>query len=252
MVAKLVAGLDDMRLGDGRWSNTQDNLWGLIALSDYARTVATGSGWVEILAGGKRLTRKKLEGAEVVVFRTGLDGLSTDAITVKADKGVHWSARLVQTRVDDGAAIAKGFTVTREYLDAKGNAITKVAAGEMITVRLTVVVDAETEWVALVDPLPAGLEAVNPNLVAGDDADLSQSGPGHDYYWEPPTWGHTELRDDEVRWFADRIGGGTHVMTYKARATIDGTFEVPPAHIEAMYAPEVRGRTATVRFEVTK
>ena len=252
MVAKLVAGLDDMRLSDGRWSNTQDNLWGLIALSDYSRTIASGSGWVTIEAAGKRLARKKLEGAEVVVVRTGLSALEADSITVKADKGVHWTARLVQTSVDDGAAASKGFTVTREYLDAKGNPITKVAAGEMITVRLTVVADAEREWVAMVDPLPAGLEAVNPKLNAGTGDEMTDDSSGDHYYWDPPTWGHTEQRDDEVRWFADSLGRGTHVMTYKARATIDGTFEVPPAAIEAMYEPEVRGRTATTRFQVTK
>jgi len=38
----------------------------------------------------------------------------------------------------------------------------------------------------------------------------------------------------------------------QARATIDGTFTVPPATIEAMYAPDTRGRTASTSVTVTK
>ncbi len=76
------------------------------------------------------------------------------------------------------------------------------------------------------------------------------SNSGH--YWNPPTWDHTETRDDRVLWFSDRVWKGTHVMTYQARATIDGTFAVPPAHVEAMYEPDVMGRTASTTFTVVK
>ena len=53
-----------------------------------------------------------------------------------------------------------------------------------------------------------------------------------------------------MQWFADYVAAGTHVMTYKARATIDGAFAVPPAHVEAMYEPDVMGRTASTTLVV--
>jgi alpha-2-macroglobulin len=249
-VPELVAGLKDLRRGDGRWSNTQDNLWALIALSDYARHAAQGTGWVTIRAGERQLARKKLSGAEVVVVRTPLDRLGAGAVTIAADRGVHWTARLVSARVDDGAAAARGYTVTREYLDERGAPLRGAKAGDIVTVRLTVVADAAREWIALVDPLPAGLEPLNPNLVAAGDAATSTTSTTRG--WSPPVWDHTELRDDRVLWFSDRVRAGTHVMTYKARATIDGTFTVPPASIEAMYEPEVRGRTASTTFTVSR
>jgi uncharacterized protein YfaS (alpha-2-macroglobulin family) len=37
---------------------------------------------------------------------------------------------------------------------------------------------------------------------------------------------------------------------YKARAATAGTFTALPAHIEAMYEPEVMGRTATASLTV--
>src|SRR5262249_55385021 len=66
----------------------------------------------------------------------------------------------------------KGFTVTREYeaVDDKGDVrhdadgTWHVKAGARVRVRLTLVAPARRYHVALVDPLPAGLEPLNPAL----------------------------------------------------------------------------------------
>jgi uncharacterized protein YfaS (alpha-2-macroglobulin family) len=240
-IGPLVEGLRGSRDADGDWGDTQSNVWSLLALSEYARTLAKGSGWVTIEAGGKRLLKEKLTGAEVQLLRTPL-AKAGDELTIDADDGVRFAARLVAVRVDDGAAVSKGFTVQREYL-VGGNPVSEVAAGELVTVRLSVTIDAEQQWIALVDPLPAGLEPVNPRLAGGDDDAMTTSG------WLQ--WAHVEQRDDRVLWFADHADAGTYQLTYQARATIDGSFSVPPATIEAMYRPEVRGRTAQASFKVT-
>jgi uncharacterized protein YfaS (alpha-2-macroglobulin family) len=249
VLPKLAAGLKEMRRPDGHWYNTQDNLWSLVALGNYARHAAAGSGWVTISAGETQLAKKKLTGGEVLVVKKSLDQVS-GKVTIKADKGMHWTARVTEARVDDGKAISAGFTITREYLDDQGKALSSVKAGQVVTVRLTLEAAATREWIALVDPLPAGLEALNPNLVTGDKQQTTSSHGSR--YWQPPVWAHTEVRDDRVLWFADRMYDGTYVMSYKARATIDGTFAVPPASVEAMYEPDVRARTASTSFTVTK
>lgn len=236
LIPKLVAGLKEARRRDGRWESTEDNLWALVALADYARGAAKGSGKIVIDAGGTRLARHTVKGGGVVVVRTKLDALTADQLTIDADDGVHWTARLTQVSPDDGAAQSTGFGITREYLDASGAPVTTVKAGDLVTVQLAVIVGADTEWVALVDPLPAGLEAVNPALAGSSDTTVG--------------WDHTELRDDRVQWFADHLDQGWMVMSYKARATIDGTFAAPPATIEAMYDSSIRGRTASAVLTV--
>lgn len=70
-------------------------------------------------------------------------------------------------------------------------------------------------------------------------------------WWEEITWDNQELRDDRVQWFADRLRQGRYVLTYQARATTDGTFLVLPAQAEAMYEPEINGRSAMTTFTVT-
>ena len=58
--------------------------------------------------------------------------------------------------------------------------------------------------------------------------------------------------DDAARVFSDFLGAGEHVFEYTARATIPGEFAALPAEVEAMYEPEVRGRTPGSTLKVRK
>ena len=130
-----------------------------------------------------------------------------------------------------------------------------IKPGAMVRVRLTMVADTNHTNMALVDSLPAGLEAVNPALAASprpppdprqQDANATRL-PG----WYGATWfDHENLRDDRVEAFGSYLYGGTYDYTYVARATTLGEFVVPPAKAEEIYAPEVFGRTSSDRVIV--
>ncbi len=251
MIDPLVAGLKAARDRSGAWVSTQDNLWSLVALAQYGRRSAAGDTTVVITAGGKELARRKLVGGEIAVTRVSLGALAGDDLKISADKGAVITARVSEARVDAGAAVANGFSVARRYVDAAGKEATSFKAGELVTVKLTVTADAARRWVALVDPIPAGFEVVNPKLAAGG-APQPGSAPGsRPSYWQAVTWDHQEMRDDRVLWFADHMNSGSYELEYQARATIDGTFTTMPATIEAMYEPELRARTPRAQVTVT-
>ncbi len=250
LVAPLAAGLKAARSSAGQWRNTQDNLWGLVALAGYAKAAGAGSSTATITIGDQVLAQKTVKGSETTVIRASLDTLRSDAIKIAVDGTGYVTARLTEVKKDGGAAVARGFTVRREYTDLADKPITRAAAGSLLKVRLFLDVDKEQSWVAVVDPLPAGLEVVNPKLAAG--ASPSPSGEPARRWWQEVTWDNQELRDDRVQWFADRLPAGHYVMTYQARATTDGTFLVLPAHAEAMYEPETSGRSAMTTFTVTQ
>jgi hypothetical protein len=107
--------------------------------------------------------------------------------------------------------------------------------------------------VALVDPLPAGLEAVNPALAtsARNDADTNQPSPmKRSWWWWGPWYEHQNLRDERVEAFTTLLWEGVHSYSYIARATTPGRFIAPPAKAEEMYAPETFGRSGTDRVVV--
>jgi len=255
LIDPLAAGLKGARNPQGSWVSTQDNLWSLVALAAYARRAAHGELTATITAGGKPLATRHLAGSELWTVRARLGELTGDRLEITTDNAAHITARVAEARLDPGAAAASGFTIARSYLDAAGKPATVFKAGELVTVRIAVTAAAAHHWVALVDPLPAGFEAQNPRLASG--------GAAHDPAAQDPwatsapawltaiTWTHQDLRDDRVEWFADDVGAGSYELTYQARATIDGTFTAMPATVEAMYQPDVHGRTERTTITVT-
>jgi uncharacterized protein YfaS (alpha-2-macroglobulin family) len=157
----------------------------------------------------------------------------------------------------------EGFVVDREYeaVDDPGDVTReadgtwRIRAGAKVRVRLTMVADAQRTSVALVDPLPAGLEPVNPALAVSGTTPPEEGDDGPIpvdccWFWGWNWFEHQNLRDDRVEAFASYLPGGTYEYTYIARATTPGDFVVPPTKAEEMYAPEVFGRSSSDRVVV--
>jgi uncharacterized protein YfaS (alpha-2-macroglobulin family) len=164
-----------------------------------------------------------------------------------------------------------GFTVLRKYEavddkdDVKQNAdgAWTIKSGARVRVRLTMVAQARRYHVALVDPLPAGLEILNPELAVTEAIPADQGGNtgvltygsrsyGYGSWWWRQYWfDHQNFRDERAEAFAALLWEGVYNYTYVARATTPGQFVVPPTKAEEMYHPETFGRTGTdfVRVE---
>ena len=127
-------------------------------------------------------------------------------------------------------------------------------------VRLAISNPARRYHVALVDPLPAGLEALNPELATTERLPQGSTESGinrrragiYDYYsfWRGTWYEHQNLRDERVEAFTSLLWEGVHEYTYFARATTPGLFVVPPTKAEEMYAPETFGRGKSDRVRV--
>ncbi|RLD95694.1 MAG: hypothetical protein DRJ13_14060, partial [Bacteroidetes bacterium] len=154
-----------------------------------------------------------------------------------------------------------GFVIQREYEAVDDPDDVKrledgtwlIKAGARVRVRITMIADNRRYHVALVDPLPAGLEIINPALaVSGSipqDPNSSDSGYGW-WWWWGPWYEHQNMRDERAEAFTSLLWDGVFEYTYVARATTPGTFVVPPAKAEEMYSPEVFGRSASDKVTV--
>jgi uncharacterized protein YfaS (alpha-2-macroglobulin family) len=108
--------------------------------------------------------------------------------------------------------------------------------------------------VALVDPLPAGLEAIDQSLeVSPQNLEVPRS-----YAWEDMLtrgWGwwyfqYSQLRDEKVLLSSSYLPAGTYIYTYLVRASTPGVFNVIPSTAQEFYFPEVYGRGAGSTFEI--
>ena len=255
VVAELVRGLQARRPG-GAWRNTQENAYAILALAEWARlrepadpdmqarvwladrnvldvplrrrdaTPTVRAPMVDLIA----LTQRTDGVLPLVIHRQGTG-------TLFYRLGVEWAA------AGDQPARDQGIAVTRTLRVAAGGSLDRVALGDPVAVDLELRNFQRLRYVALDVPIPAGLEAVQQDLGKGQSAATLT---GADGQW----FDRQELRRDRVLVFIDDLPPGRHNHTIHLRATSRGRYALPPAHAEAMYIPEIYGRSSGAKLEV--
>ena len=258
MIANLADGLLTRRV-EGRWGTSQENVWAVLALRRYFDTVDAGQPdfaarvWLgERYLGGAEFHARSLEPARVEVPLAELPAEGTNArrevpLTVQQQGEGRLYYRLglrYAPAAPDVAPVERGLAVLRNYEAADDPAdvrrdrdgVWRVSAGCRVLVKLTLTAPARRVHVALVDPLPAGLQPLGPAPV-----DLGEA-PAR--WWEPPWYEHDALGDTRAEAFASQLPAGVHEYRYLARAATSGAFTAPPASVEATYTPDTFGHTA--------
>jgi hypothetical protein len=142
-----------------------------------------------------------------------------------------------------------GYAIARSYFTMDGQPVTPdtVAQGTRLVAVLEVTPFARGEARLMVaDPLPAGFEIDNPNLIAGGDTG--------GLAWLPATAEatHAEFRQDRFLAAVDRYDNGTFRLAYIVRAVSPGTFRHPAASVEDMYRPDFRARSDAGTVTITE
>ncbi|TVQ94387.1 MAG: hypothetical protein EA397_01580 [Deltaproteobacteria bacterium] len=270
LIVKVVRGLLGHRVA-GRWSTTQENAFVLLAMDRYfrvyegvtpdfvARTWIDGGFVAQAQFKGRSTERNHLdvpmswlaeqeqrdlvlshEGQGRLYYRLGLRYAPGDLQIDPASHGM--TIERTYEAVDDPKDVVR---------DADGT--WRVKAGARVRVRVTLVAPARRTLVAMMDPMPAGFEAMNPAIaITGSlPVDPNATPPGGRYWWwHRPWYSHQNLRDERAEAFADLLWPGVHEYVYTAVATTPGRFVVPPPKIEEMYHPETFGRGASERVIV--
>jgi alpha-2-macroglobulin len=134
--------------------------------------------------------------------------------------------------------ISHDLEVIHEFVDAKGNVITRVKVGDEFWVRLRIrsTTRERVSQIAVVDLLPGGVEPTLDHT----------TGPGSN--WTPQ---FVDVRDDRIVIYGD-AKKDAQTYTYKVRATNVGTFQVPPAFAEGMYNRQISGMSQASKLEIVK
>ena len=268
LVPKIVRALLAHRVR-GAWGSTQDNAFVLLALDRYFSVYESvtpdfvARAWLgEGFAGEHAFEGRTTERARIDVPMAWLveDAAPQDLVLAKEGPGrLYYRLGLRYAPKDLELAPAdRGFVVERRYesVDEDGDVSRdadgtwRIGAGARVRVRVTMVADARRHHVALVDPMPAGLEAINPELATTGDLppDPQSDTQGAPWrWWWGPWYEHDNLRDERAEAFTSLLHAGVYEYTYLARATTPGHFVVPPPKAEEMYEPETFGRGASAR-----
>jgi hypothetical protein len=264
LIPKLVKGLLNQRKA-GRWGSTQENAFVLLALDKYFNKYESVTPdfvarvWLgEKYAGEHAFKGRSTDYSQIDVPMQFLADMKEGNLTVAKEGAGRLYFRLgMQYAPEDlrPPPMDQGFTVNRTYEwveddgDVKKDAdgVWHFKAGKKVRARVTMVAPARRYHVALVDPIPAGIEPMNPALaVTGtipQDPNAQKTADPY-WYWHSTWYEHQNMRDERVEAFSSLVWEGVHEYVYTARATTPGTFVVPPPKAEEMYSPEVFGRGA--------
>jgi len=218
-----------------RHRSTQEAAWSLLAAHALTSTPEQS---------GLRVNGAAIEGPFVQVLQSDRD----EVLNITAADGQNTDITLTITGIPEVAPAAggTGYAITRQYYSMDGEPLDpdQFSPGDRFVAVLTVT-PFENGGARLMvdDPLPAGVEIDNPNLL--------RSGDVRSLDWLALSEAtHAEFRSDRFLAAIDHFGRDVITLAYVARAVTPGRFHHPAASVEDMYRPQFRARTDTGRVVV--
>ena len=148
----------------------------------------------------------------------------------KESAGIGWGAVYAEYEEDMDRATAQGHaleisrTLCRDGKPLSVGASLRV--GDKLTVRLTLKVDRDMDFVQVKDNRAAFMEPVD-----------ALSG----YCWNRTLASYRENKDDSTSFFIEQLRKGTHVLEYEVYVTSSGQYTQGIPTVQSVYAPEFVG-----------
>jgi len=258
----LVDALVTLGRDDG-WGSTNANASALLALSEVLQPPFSGaaSATVRVRLDGKEQSLSVGPDTPLAsVVSTGGAAGEVQLQTGGGPRGVIARVETAYVPASDGSqmeAQSNGFVVSREMLRVRASgppdrtplaqAGTKqtFAVGDVVEEHVQIVNPKDRNYVAVVVPLAAGMEPLNPHLATAPPeaaaAGKLTRGPTYAAYL-----------DDHVAFYYDTLPSGTYDFYFRTRATTPGSFVQPPSVAEMMYDGAVRGNGNGARIVIEK
>jgi hypothetical protein len=263
--AKVEMMVDELAtLGsDDGWGNTHNNSLAMMALRNRldAKRESGATAALTLDVGGNKesLVYKAGEGALKRDIASQDPGVIALQVTESIDSMyVKLFERYVPTAPGSRVAAAQeGFVVKRRivypsgtqapskrfWIDEPGKQF-DVPRGAIIEEQVQVTNPSDRTFVAVVIPLAAGFEYLNPELKTAS-ADFAPEGTTSD------PGSYQAFYDDKIAYYFKSMKKGTYDFYFRVRATTEGSFTQPPAIAEMMYEDEIRGNSPGSRIVVT-
>ncbi len=258
----LVDALVNLGRDDG-WGTTNANAAALLALGELLVPPYKGSTphALEVKLGAAPARTLSLGPDAPVAFHVGTDGGAGSVTVSGAGKPVLVRVETSWLPAGDGGqepARQAGFVVSREILRvqaggappqrtalAEPGTTLRFRIGDVVEEHVRVVNPKDRHFVAVVVPLAAGLEPLNPALATAPP----EAKPGSPLTLQPT---YAAYLDDHVAFYYDTLPKGTFDFHFRTRAATEGAFTQPAARAEMMYDGAVQGNSPGARVEVAR
>lgn len=244
-VPKLMVGVA-ARQQRGHWDTTPANAWGVLVSKRFAAAYPASAilGTTTIGLGPVQRTATWPRSGTFEPLKLPL----VDAPLQLSQSGGAgpWATVTVHAAVPLSEPLMAGYRLTRQVAVISARQPGKLSQGDVIKVRLTIEASAERNWVVLADPLVPGGTVLSglggqSQLLAGARGDFADKGAADDYGYSG--WpSYTESTKSAWRAYFEWLPRGKTTVEYTVRLNAAGSFALPPARVEAMYAPSIRAQ----------
>ncbi|MCD8485666.1 MAG: alpha-2-macroglobulin family protein [Desertifilum sp.] len=258
---RLLQSLLNLRR-EGTWGSTYNNAEALTALVEYAKTESAPpnfSASVKLgnqVLGSPRFTGYRNSTWSQTIPTAELPKGKHNLVLQKSGNGkLHYLTAYRYRLPGNSPGRLNGLRVIREVRTVGETEVLQktglyamqkpftVKPGQVFDIGLQIITDHPVNHVAIVDPLPAGLEAV--------DASFQTSTPALEAQADSWQIGYQTIGRDRIIAYADRLSPGVYQLHYLARSVTPGTYSWPGAEAHLQYAPEEFGRTASTTLVVS-
>ena len=248
----------------GYWSTTKQTAMAIYGLLGFmqARGQTAQPFSVDVFVNGKAAGRHSFTAADItasdpIVITAPANAGANHVRLVKRQGGtVYWSAsaNYYDTASTDARQGSRQLALTRKYalltpvklkdrIVYRESAFTGTAKpGDVLSVRLTAAGSPEWRYLALEDPLPAGVEAISDTTAYP----LEREAPVSWWYGS-----RVEYRDSKTVFFQETFESGRYEFAYLVKVIAPGQFRAVPAQISPMYVPGVHASSEPQAFTIT-
>jgi hypothetical protein len=255
----LTDALVTLGQGDG-WGSTQADASAMIALSDYLKRKNV-KGEIHKLNVNIGTQAQVLEiGPNSPIVQASSNSPAKISLRSDAKQPLIVRAETSYLPLELGSQAApgaSGFVVSRESLRQRGDKVpadkivlnkpgtqVRLSVGDVVEEHVEVISNVKHNYVAIMVPLAAGLEPLNPKLATAPP----EATPSGTLSITPS---YVAYLDDQVTFYYDELPKGAHHFYFRTRATIPGQFTQPQARAELMYDAAVHGESAGAVVEVS-
>ncbi len=232
-----VSTLSQTLANAGPQMSTQEQAWTLLAANALLKDPAKA---------GLTIDGEPVSGPLVEVFADGATAPRVIENIGSADTDITLTTIGVPLVAPEAGGY--GYAIERSYFDLDGNPapLDGLTTGTRLVAVIRVIPFEHGEARLMVnDPLPAGLEIDNPNLLrSGDVRSLD--------WLNPIEARHTEFRSDRFLAAVDWRSDKPFQLAYIVRAVSPGSYHHPAASVEDMYRPQYRAHSETGEMRVTE
>jgi uncharacterized protein YfaS (alpha-2-macroglobulin family) len=250
----------------GSWGSPFETSWAILALNEVLRAsddLAAGFQYKAIVNGTELITGQAegptgLEAATATLPVETLYKDDPNALEINRSAGdgkLYYKAHMLIYRpAEDVDPISKGLSISRVY---KGLSLEEMTftqsgqTGDLIQVRLTLVVENDMQHLIIEDRIPSGAEVLDTrlNTTRQDLAEYLVSAPFENgwgwWYFNRPV-----VYDNRVIWAANYLPAGTYELVYLISLTHPGEYQVLPASARQQYFPETQAVSSGDKFTV--